>query len=86
MQEVDRGQSRSGYVDLAAVAGGALGDGVTHRFAPAVVGVPGALFRAATVADLKERGQLTRITSAGLVESHPHDIQMTVEAPNYRGR
>jgi IMP dehydrogenase len=41
---------------------------------------------AATVADLKERGQLTRITSAGLVESHPHDIQMTAEAPNYRGR
>ena len=41
---------------------------------------------AATVTDLKERGQLTRITSAGLVESHPHDIQMTVEAPNYRGR
>ena len=26
------------------------------------------------------------ITSAGLKESHPHDIQMTVEAPNYRGR
>jgi IMP dehydrogenase len=41
---------------------------------------------AATIADLQERGQLTRITSAGLVESHPHDIQMTVEAPNYRGR
>src|SRR5215207_8866222 len=41
---------------------------------------------AATIADLKERGQLTRITSAGLTESHPHDIQMTVEAPNYRGR
>jgi IMP dehydrogenase len=41
---------------------------------------------AATIAQLKERGQLTRITSAGLVESHPHDIHMTVEAPNYRGR
>ena len=41
---------------------------------------------AATITDLKERGQLTRITSAGLVESHPHDIQMTVEAPNYRSR
>jgi IMP dehydrogenase len=41
---------------------------------------------AATVADLQERGQLTRITTAGLIESHPHDIQMTVEAPNYRGR
>jgi IMP dehydrogenase len=41
---------------------------------------------AATVADLQEHGQLTRITTAGLTESHPHDIQMTVEAPNYRGR
>jgi IMP dehydrogenase len=41
---------------------------------------------AATIADLQEKGRLTRITSAGLVESHPHDIQMTVEAPNYRGR
>jgi IMP dehydrogenase len=41
---------------------------------------------AATIAELQERGQLTRITSAGLTESHPHDIQMTVEAPNYRAR
>ncbi|SNR86713.1 IMP dehydrogenase [Geodermatophilus saharensis] len=41
---------------------------------------------AATVADLQERGRLIRITAAGLTESHPHDIQMTVEAPNYRGR
>jgi IMP dehydrogenase len=31
---------------------------------------------AATVADLQERGQLVRITSAGLVESHPHHVQM----------
>ncbi|WP_456893093.1 IMP dehydrogenase [Geodermatophilus sp. SYSU D00700] len=41
---------------------------------------------AATVAELQERGRLIRITAAGLTESHPHDIQMTVEAPNYRGR
>jgi IMP dehydrogenase len=41
---------------------------------------------AGTVAELQERGRLTRITTAGLIESHPHDIQMTVEAPNYRGR
>jgi IMP dehydrogenase len=41
---------------------------------------------AATIAELQERGQLTRITAAGLTESHPHDIQMTVEAPNYRAR
>jgi len=36
--------------------------------------------------DLHERGQLIRITAAGLKESHPHDIQMTVEAPNYHTR
>ena len=38
---------------------------------------------AATVAELKANGKFVRITSAGLKESHPHDIQMTVEAPNY---
>ncbi|HZE50982.1 MAG TPA: IMP dehydrogenase [Jatrophihabitantaceae bacterium] len=36
-----------------------------------------------SIAELQERGQLIRITAAGLKESHPHDIQMTVEAPNY---
>ena len=41
---------------------------------------------ARTVPELKDRGQFVRITSAGLKESHPHDIQMTVEAPNYSGR
>ena len=40
---------------------------------------------ASTVAELQERGSFVRITSAGLRESHPHDIQMTVEAPNYSG-
>jgi IMP dehydrogenase len=38
---------------------------------------------ASTVPELRERGSFVRITSAGLRESHPHDIQMTVEAPNY---
>jgi IMP dehydrogenase len=41
---------------------------------------------AATIPDLQERGQLVRITAAGLKESHPHDIQMTIEAPNYHSR
>lgn len=41
---------------------------------------------AATIRQLREYGQLIRITGAGLVESHPHDIQMTVEAPNYYPR
>ena len=40
----------------------------------------------ATIRDLQDRGQLVRITAAGLKESHPHDIQMTIEAPNYSGR
>jgi IMP dehydrogenase len=40
---------------------------------------------ASTIPELQERGSFVRITSAGLRESHPHDIQMTVEAPNYSG-
>ncbi|MBO1740379.1 IMP dehydrogenase [Leifsonia sp. TF02-11] len=39
---------------------------------------------ARTIPELKERGKFVRITAAGLKESHPHDIQMVVEAPNYR--
>ena len=41
---------------------------------------------ARTIDELQDRGQFIRITSAGLKESHPHDIQMTVEAPNYNSR
>ncbi|MCD7801814.1 MAG: IMP dehydrogenase [Clostridiales bacterium] len=36
-----------------------------------------------TIPDLQEKGQFVRITSAGLRESHPHDIYITKEAPNY---
>jgi len=41
---------------------------------------------ARTIPELQERGTFIRITSAGLKESHPHDIQMTAEAPNYTSR
>src|SRR5437762_9966742 len=41
---------------------------------------------AGTIAELQERGKLIQITAAGLSESHPHDIQMTIEAPNYHSR
>lgn len=41
---------------------------------------------AATVPELHARGRFVRITAAGLRESHPHDVQMTIEAPNYTGR
>ncbi|MGH3518113.1 MAG: IMP dehydrogenase [Haloechinothrix sp.] len=40
---------------------------------------------ARSIAELQE-AQLVRITAAGLKESHPHDITMTVEAPNYTAR
>ena len=36
-----------------------------------------------TIAELQEKGQFVRITGAGLTESHPHDIHITKEAPNY---
>ena len=40
---------------------------------------------ASTIAELQQ-AKFVRITAAGLKESHPHDIQMTVEAPNYQAR
>jgi IMP dehydrogenase len=40
---------------------------------------------ARTIGELRAKGKFVRITAAGLKESHPHDIQMVVEAPNYRG-
>jgi IMP dehydrogenase len=40
---------------------------------------------ARTIAELQD-ARFVQITSAGLKESHPHDVQMTVEAPNYSGR
>ncbi|MAP63641.1 MAG: IMP dehydrogenase [Microbacterium sp.] len=39
---------------------------------------------ARTVDELRAKGRFVRITSAGLKESHPHDVQILVEAPNYK--
>ena len=39
-----------------------------------------------SIPELQARGKFVRITAAGLKESHPHDIQMTIEAPNYGTR
>ncbi len=41
---------------------------------------------ARTVPELQDKGRFVRITQASLQESHPHGVQMTVEAPNYSGR
>ena len=39
---------------------------------------------AATVDDVRNNAQFVKVTSAGVTEAHPHDIQITKEAPNYR--
>ncbi len=38
---------------------------------------------ARTIEELKEKGEFVKISAASLKESHPHDVQITKEAPNY---
>jgi len=37
-----------------------------------------------SISDLKENGKFVKITSAGLIESHPHNVELTASAPNYQ--
>ncbi|MEM0990735.1 MAG: IMP dehydrogenase [Pseudomonadota bacterium] len=39
-----------------------------------------------TIDEMRTQSQFVRITNAGLTESHVHDVQITREAPNYRGQ
>jgi IMP dehydrogenase len=39
-----------------------------------------------TIPELQAKGKFVRITAAGLKESHPHDVQGIMEAPNYQAR
>jgi IMP dehydrogenase len=39
---------------------------------------------APTIIDLQTKSKFIRITNSGLTESHPHDVDVTKEAPNYR--
>jgi IMP dehydrogenase len=41
---------------------------------------------AGNIEELRAKGRFVRITAAGLKESHPHDVQVTAEAPNYYSR
>lgn len=43
------------------------------------------MWGAGTIDELIENSQFVQITNAGLRESHPHDVQMAKEAPNYGG-
>jgi len=36
-----------------------------------------------TIGELRKNGKFVKITNAGLIESHPHDISITKESPNY---
>jgi IMP dehydrogenase len=40
---------------------------------------------AATIEELQQKGQFDRLTGAGMAESHPHDIKITKDSPNYKG-
>ncbi len=40
----------------------------------------------ATISDLQENGKFVKITTAGVRESHPHDVNITSEAPNYSSK
>jgi IMP dehydrogenase len=39
---------------------------------------------AATIEELREKGEFDRITNAGLSESHPHGVKITKDSPNYK--
>jgi IMP dehydrogenase len=41
---------------------------------------------AATIRDLQINSRFMRVTTAAMDESHPHDVMMTKQAPNYWGR
>jgi IMP dehydrogenase len=41
---------------------------------------------AANIQELWQKARFVRISHAGLVESHPHDVVITKEAPNYQTR
>ena len=67
------------------------GAGVVEAIGPGVTTVePGdrvviALYAPCHECPSCQRGRFVRITGAGLRESHPHDVTITKEAPNYRG-
>jgi IMP dehydrogenase len=41
---------------------------------------------AKTIPEIRTRAKFIRVSSAGVAEAHPHDIKITKESPNYKGR
>ena len=62
LQEVDRGQARSGEVDQTGVIAAAMGE-ASWRFVPAIIGEPGASWRAATAEDLPSGHDLETVVA-----------------------
>ena len=58
-------------------------EGLVHQLTGGVRSGMG-LTGARTIEDLRKKSKMVRVTSAGLKESHPHDVIITKEAPNYR--
>jgi len=58
--------------------------GVLHQLAGGLRAAMGYV-GAANLAELREKARFVRISSAGLRESHPHDVEITRESPNYSG-
>jgi len=57
--------------------------GVLHQLIGGLKSAMGYL-GAADLATLRDKARFRRVTGAGLREAHPHDVQITKEAPNYR--
>ena len=96
LQEVDRGQARSGGVDQAAAVAGAMG-ARDWRFAPALVGEPGGRWRAATDGDASPSGSTEPGYGVALVSRRPvrewrvlrlraAPVRAPVAVPGGRGR
>ena len=58
--------------------------GVLHQLAGGLRAAMGYV-GAANLAELRDKAQFIRISAAGLRESHPHDVSITRESPNYPG-
>jgi IMP dehydrogenase len=81
------GQGRGGKLVPEGIEGRVPYKGPLHEYVYQLVGGLRAgmgYAGAQTLEDLRTRTKLVRITNAGLIESHPHDVIITKEAPNYQ--
>ena len=81
------GQAGQGKLVPEGIEGRVPYKGILHDFAYQLIGGLRAgmgYAGAKSLEDLRTKTKLVRITNAGLIESHPHDVIITKEAPNYQ--